>query len=1381
MRTITILLLSLLSIATTYADDFKLHSRRITTDNGLPGNTINEIVQDADGYIWMATNNGLSRYDGYATVNYSSVACDDQHHLEARIGRIYLDTPNNLLWLSTATYQNACYDLKQARFTDWTGRGDSYRQMNKLMMTRRGTVFYGNGLGARISRKVGDGEFTSFDYTKQDGSLPNDNILTVVEDSAGNIWMPTASGIALILASQEIGKTKPRLFNLSKGNIIAAVAGKEAWFLNSEGEVFTGQGQRVTRTAVVPAMLGRPQKVNTSFVWQGQWMLFTPEGTLAMDLRTGVFSKPGQWQIQNGLNQGTCEGYHFIGTRDGRLWIFPEQGTPRRLDLIPATRYSTSKGWLFHTAKDRQGRLFIATYGAGLYVYCPQTGATTHYSANDPSPLIDSDYLLTAMTDRSGCVWLGSEMGGAYCLTMVNSGTANYIMPNPASRGDLTNTVNSLSMHDDGKLLLGMRNGNIYAMTIPYTPKSVLTTVDRKQTNIMAQLTDSRNRRWTGTWGGGLYCDGLLFSANDSAHYIASNFISDIKEDRQGHIWIATWNSGIMKTVGDSIVQVMGGNMNRSRVSHIDIAPDGTVWAATNDGVCQISKEGQLTQYNTSNGLFANDEINAILVEKPNTLWVATAGNGIVKCEITAKGTLRIADTYATDRGLACNNATAVARDKDGNIWVGTENGLSRIVPDANIINTYQFAETPQGNTVSKHCMLVAADGHLYVGTGDGLLVVNPAHIKTSSRRQLAITNVSINGESFLSNRPSTLSHDQDNLTFYFSCFEYSNQQKPIFQYYLEGLERDWQQTTNMNQAVYRNLLPGRYTFHVRTLAENGQWQQEATYRFTINQPWYNQWWAWLVYGLLLALLGWYVARNWRERFKLHQQMKIERQVNEFRVNLFTDITHEFRTPLAIIKGAVDKLQQDASNKAAQQSMQRATNRMLRMVNQFLELRKISTGHLRLQVEQADIVVFVRDMVQDLWGMAKQKDQQLTFTPFSKHHSMPFDKHMVESIVYNLLSNAIKYTPERGNISVTLREEDEGIALCVEDNGPGISDKQQAGLFKPFVHGYVSHGGMGIGLYTAYQMAVAHKGSLTYQRTSQEGGSLFRLLLPANADAYTADDYMEDSTHAVQQKSEEHEEETRIIREMQGEALNNLNVVVIEDDPDIMQQICSEIGVYFNTTGYATGEAGYNSILAAPPSLLICDVMLPDINGYEIIERMKADSKTSAIPIIMLTALNDEVHQIRAYKAGADDYMVKPCNFRLLVAKAMQLIKWRSTEPQASDAADPLIENRVDKIFLEKLEKLTYQHLSEETLNVDRLAEMMSMGRTKFYGKVKELTSMSPNRYIQEKRMTRAAELLLEGEMTVSEICYKIGMQDPSYFNKVFKSRFGVVPSKYGK
>ena len=318
-----------------------------------------------------------------------------------------------------------------------------------------------------------------------------------------------------------------------------------------------------------------------------------------------------------------------------------------------------------------------------------------------------------------------------------------------------------------------------------------------------------------------------------------------------------------------------------------------------------------------------------------------------------------------------------------------------------------------------------------------------------------------------------TLSHNQNSLTIHFSSFAYSNIQAQLYQYYMEGVDHQWRPVTAIPRAEYSNLAPGTYVFHVRTVTQNAV-GAERTLTIHISEPWYNTWWAWTFYLALFAAVILYVYRNGRERLRLHQQMKMEKQLTEMRTSFFTHVTHEFRTPLAVLSYAVENIAKpERPSRKDIQTAQRGIHRLMRLVNQFLEFRRLSTGNIRLQVECHDIIAFLRDIYQDLWGMATQKHLNYNFSAFAKSFTVAFDPQAVETIVYNLLSNAVKYTPEKGNVTFTIRQDNDAhlLVITVEDDGPGLSTDQQQRVFHPYMSGYISHNGMGIGLYTAYNMA----------------------------------------------------------------------------------------------------------------------------------------------------------------------------------------------------------------------------------------------------------------------------------------------------------------------
>ena len=733
----------------------------------------------------------------------------------------------------------------------------------------------------------------------------------------------------------------------------------------------------------------------------------------------------------------------------------------------------------------------------------------------------------------------------------------------------------------------------------------------------------------------------------------------------------------------------------------------------------------------------------------------------------------------------------SITQDRQGNIWVGTDNGISSISRNMKV-SSYQFGQNTQSNIYTESCATMLNDGRLLFGTIYGMMVLIPtqaARQETTTDHKPIITSVSINGISlYLSphDHKLTVEHDQNGLVLSFSTLDFADRSSTQYQYHMEGVDKDWLPLTSEHQAHYNGLRPGTYRFKVRALGKSNQWGEETTFTIHILQPWYNTWWAWLIWLSLISALGFYIFHTLNRNFKLHQQIKMQRELTNFRLNFFTHIVHEFRTPLAIISGAADKLTQKGNeeqvSRSAVQTVRRGTRRMSKLVNQLMEFRRINTGNLRLAVTRTDLIKLARTTFDEFRDMAGKKEQTLIFTPFAKQHEMAFDPHLVETILYNLVSNAVKYTPIGGTISLKIRQEGEQLTMIVEDNGPGISPQQVPQLYQPFMHGYVSQGGMGIGLYTAYQSAVLHKGEIRYERVSDEGGSRFTVTLPANEDVYSSSDYA--STAAINTMPTDNLP-LKDIKELQAEAYNDYTVAIIEDDPDMQEQISESVGQFFKTVCYGSGETALNGIQANRPDLILCDIMLPDITGYDIIKILRADEALRDIPVIMLTALDGDDHLLRGYKAGADDYMVKPCNYELLILRITQLIKWYN-RVQPADESQPvpqqvIITDEANKRFREKVETIVSRRMGEPDFNVDTLAAQLKMGRTKFYGKMKELTGMSPNNYLQTERLKRAADLLIEGDLNVTEISYKVGFQTPAYFYKCFKEKYGVAPSKFGK
>lgn len=647
------------------------------------------------------------------------------------------------------------------------------------------------------------------------------------------------------------------------------------------------------------------------------------------------------------------------------------------------------------------------------------------------------------------------------------------------------------------------------------------------------------------------------------------------------------------------------------------------------------------------------------------------------------------------------------------------------------------------------------------------------------------ITDLAINGisiyeaenEQFLTKalnytREISLPHDKNSLNIHFSNFDYPHIQNAMYQYYLEGIDNTWRPMTSINHTEFSDLNPGSYTLHIRTRIGSNQWSEETLLHITICQPWYNTVWAWCIYLRIICGAGVLYYRSWLRNFELNQQIALEKQMSDFRINFFTHISHEFRTPLAIIQSAVEKMMTKGEGYASKNNintLSRGTKRLQRLINQLMEFRKINTGNMKLNVEKGEIIGFVRAIFNDLYTVAKQKDVTMNFTPWTSNHEMLFDQEKVETIVYNLLSNAVKYTPDKGIISVKLYLENNIVFFSVEDNGPGIKPEREADLFKPFMHGYASKGGMGIGLYTAHQMAEIHKGSLTYERSLDLGGSRFCLALPNDAGKYQPEDIIEKK--ALDDHSIDKDEIEMIVKEMTPKAINNVTVMVIEDDPDMLDQIKSELSVYFHVETFMNGKTGYENIRKIKPALLISDIQLPEMIAralqfvaMELKAKQQAEEKAQQEKALgQETTLKENAPLEKAEQSS--------CGEVILVKPVKELKK---NEPT-------LLMSTLDKKFKDKLEAIVAQHIGDNNFNIDRLAELLSLGRTTVYNRTKSIMGVSPNIYIQNERLRIAAKLLLEGEYTVSEISEKVGFSDSTYFYKCFKNKFGIAPSKYGK
>ena len=1438
-------------------------SRNLSTKDGLSCNQVYDILQDKRGYMWFASSNGISRYDGYSFLNFNMLNAPLPKQVQASLGHLHYDPKNDLLWAMTSNFHVACYSILASRFLDYTGKGDYLRQYAHCQFDGNVTWLYDETKGIRHI-EVAMGQFVCTDYNKLNGHAFAEGASQLFIDAKHHAWVICKGGLYYLddnLHLQNLMQPQLKV----KAHVVSGqrVDDKMAFFTDrGVCYLFDSNGKLLRKKSMAtlfPANFPKDVvKSKASIGWNHQWILFTQKATFSLDIRTLEVTKPSDLQMSDALLIEQSHGCSFVSSKSGDLIIFSPKGFCRRINLLEGVKDQGNRNRKYGIYAMSDTRFLIASYGNGAFIYDLNLGVLEHIKAGDGRHLINSDFLTSALIDRNGNIWISQDEGGVACLSKSFNSFMSYLYPSATLQiGSNANAVMRILYDANGTPHLICKNKRKYPFLV--SQQSIGAPSDIPY-GIYTSYQDSKRHFWEGTRGGGIYVDGKLCLEQGKGDELTINDVYSIAEDKMGRIWLATIRSAtdggmVLTRYNDGAPlraqRFLSSDPSQNSIHHLCMDTDGLLWMATSGGLCFVdTKEKKISlksfhRFNMTNEKFPYNDLITVMCTSRGDIWVGGIGSGLLRCRYDDKKDKLTYTQYTTDNGLGSNNVYSILEDPSGNIWVGTENGLARVdIRTGRIDNNIIDEEDVQSNSYQENSALRLADGRLLFGTNNGMVVVDPykaSLARVASATMPTITDVLIDGQSIykmdeIDGMPSTwkclrLKNNQNSFTLSFSNFDYAEMGASVYQYYLEGLDKEWNPVTNKNSVNYNGLQPGDYVFHLRSMGRGNQWSKERTLKIHICEPWYNMWYSWMVYLLVVGIIGYYIFRNRKEKFQLNQRMKMEKQVNDFRINFFTHVTHEFRTPLAIIQSAVGKLfdaKTGSVSRASVQTAVRGTKRLSRLVTQLMEFRKISSDGLRLQVlAGVDIIGFVRNIYQDFWYAAKQKDIVMNYQIFEKKYEMTCDRHIVETVVYNLLSNAVKYTPARGEVNIKLEadEAQDVLRIIVSDSGAGISEEQQKSLFQPFMHGYVSQGGMGIGLYVAKMMAETHHGSLIYRKSEKMGGAEFVFSIPLSDDCYTSEEYLDTMALADNSGKEQEEQQVEEVKEMLPEALNNVTVAVIEDDPDMLDQIRSELAVFFKVVTYSNGKQGLEGVMADKPALLVCDVMLPDMNGYDIVKKLKSEPEGYALPVIMLTALNDEKHQIRGYKAGADDYMVKPCNFNLLVARIIQLITWSQNLPKASDMEQlvamgevsdgnasasssvsssssassscsdtgskvtrslevpkaKLVEGVADKNMLKNFDAFVNQHLSDPSFTIDTLAEMMHMGRTKLYGKIKELTGETPNKYIMRQRMKQAGDMLLMGEYNVTDVCYKVGLEDLSYFNKCFKSYYGVSPSKYGK
>lgn len=1311
-------------------------------------NYVRSLVQDKYGYVWMGTTTGLGRYDGYETEVFKPARQGNRqllHDIRILNLKYWL---NRFIWIRTRGNKYSCYDIDRERFVDYTGNGTYDQPLKGCSFLRNGELMVWREKEAlRIS-------FDGQSFKSNPVKFPTFNVVDIVD---------TPEGEYLVLADGNIYRRRGNKYVMDYSAFLSKTISKISEVAYHHGTLFlsTNAGVYEYRLASHKMQVSTCNPPNAYVVSDnlGNVIILSYDGK---DVYYMTAHKT----------------YHFCGIYNAHLL---------QQDSDPRYTFITSPS----------GKLWITTYGNGLFSYEPSDGKLTSYIDMLPSP-----YIMSAMEDKEGNLWVSMENMGV-SVVVTQQSEVHYIYNDIPQKVSHANDIRLLKLVGRSVYIADMQNGFYMSDSLLDNRRSFT----RFKDDVTAVCKDVQGRLWVGTRKKGVFVDGKPLVSPGDGLDARTYKVSDFLEDKRGRMWISFFGRGLAVCQQGKLVHVLNDKDLHLRAMTMD--KQGWIYLCSDNGTLYFNPDKLI--HNPKDykliTVFNQEEVMGVshcvcaYIDSKQRVWIGTMGNGLKM--INGKDTL----IYTTHNGLADNNVASVVEDqKTGDIWVGTEHGVSRW-RNGKFTNFY-FGDNELANFCSENSAICLSDGRIAFGTHLGVMTFFPLKIKErKSPFPLAITKIEVNGMSIaelnegewgeyalVKTKEVTLGYNQNSLTFYFSDFSYSKKGGSTFSYFLEGYDKAWSGLSHFNFAQYRNLPSGKYTLHVRSCNVNGVWSpDEAVLTVVIRPPFYATWWACLIYIICLFTVLYIVCRTLHRINDLRTAVKVETQLTEYKLRFFTNISHEFRTPLSIIQGDMERMNTvgniPGDLRQPMASMAKSVRRMMRLVNQLLEFRKMQNDKLTLALERTDVVEFLHEIFLNFKSVAEDKRINYMFLPFDRNLEMYVDRNYLDKIAYNLLSNALKYTPTKGEVILRISQDQVGhrVVISVEDSGIGVEKEKQQHLFERFNRSSYLHDSIGIGLHLTAELVRLHHGEISYLENNPQG-SIFRVELPLDETIYQPSDFMQVDSVLVQEDKEK--QRLADYKSMQVTPMNDYEVMVVDDDNDVREFLVGELQRYFHIVSASDGQEAWEKMQTKKPDLLVSDVLMPGMDGFKLVQNIRKDVALADLPIVMLTALTDDRNQSKGIDMGADAYIEKPFSMDLLVGRCCQLLNQRrllklfysqheSAEKIGKIALPEIKKDEKDAKFQRQLDSWLTEHLSDTELNIDLFAEKMGYARTSFYKKIKVITGCTPNEYIRMKRMNKAVELLQDEHVTVAEVAYQVGYADPYYFSKVFKSFFGVSPSVF--
>jgi len=1107
---------------------------------------------------------------------------------------------------------------------------------------------------------------------------------------------------------------------------------------------------------------------------------------------------------------------------------------------------NVNKTLKYQDGKD-QGMFFLTT--SGDVTWFDRTTASMELLNNQPELTLNGNkkIFFDLLLDKDNILWLSSTTNGLFKIIFPKQQFNLFHLPstNPASTDIAIKTMNQTR---NGDIWVANRQGEVYQLDRNRKVKHIFSKKSDFIGNVYHIMEDRKGNIWFSTKGNGLVKAEL--NSKSPTGYSLTRYVYDEKnpqsisgndiyytfEDSSNRIWIGLFGGGLNLLTIEKGKTSFKSKFNSfehypkyglyMEIRNITEDKNGRIWVGTSDGLISFDShfknpnqiDFEIYRSDTSASNIADNDIYVLFKDASSQIWISVFGGGLNKLESYDKATKHpVFKSYSLKEGLSANVIVSIIEDNDNALWLVSENGLARFDKAKETCRNFDRYDGFQSVQMEQESALKCQSGDLWFGSRMGILSFNPQKIETynsdyktfivdfllSNHELKSLKGNSIAKESIRYARSITLDHNQSTFVIEFAALNFYNQNRVSYKYILEGFEEEWHFNGKNRIASYPNIPPGKYHFIVQTIDEaNPSLRSERILEIIILPPWWQTWWAYTIYFILTLILVYYLIRGVLFYIKMRNDIYVEQRVSELKIKFFTNISHELRTPLTLIMGPIQELKQkqQLTEKGLQyvSMIEKNASQMLQLVNQILDFRKIQNGKMILHVSQLNLNDLVDSFHKEFSIMSEEKEISFTFHFFDDDIFIWGDKEKLEIVIRNILSNAFKFTQKGGSILVTSGLTDDGLRcfVKVEDTGIGIPQNKIAEIFERFFQGENSkntyYPGTGIGLALSKEIVNLHHGSISAE-SKPEIGTVFTVELILGKDHYNPSEvnfYENDTVNEISEGEVEAESDDILLKETTENKNALPTLLVVEDNKDLCNLLKMQLEDRYKVYIAGNGVEGLKKVNLYHPDIVVTDQMMPEMTGTEMLQHIRNDFQISHIPVIILTAKNDDEDKIKAISMGANAYITKPFNKEYLIARIEQLLsdrkvfrdkiwKQEKTEiPENNDSYENYLMKK-DIQFLDKIHEVIEENIDNSDFNIDTIADNIGLSRSAFFKKLKSLTGLAPVDTIKEIRLTKSIELLKNTDMTISEVAFAVGFKESGYYGKCFRKKYDQTPTEY--